>query len=166
MKHWSVQDAATLYGIKEWGNGYFGINSKGHLEVRPTQDENLVADVFEMVQYLRKKGVQTPLTLRFPQILADRVTEVNEAFRKAIREFDYDGSYQGVYPVKTNQVKEVVEEIVKAGNKYHYGLEAGSKPELMIALSMDLHPEALVLCNGYKDETFIRMALNPEPRPS
>jgi arginine decarboxylase len=159
MKHWSIQDAATLYGIKEWGNGYFGINSKGHLEVRPTQDENLVADVFEMVQYLRKKGVQTPLTLRFPQILADRVIEVNEAFRKAIREFDYDGTYHGVYPVKTNQIKEVVEEIVKAGNKYHYGLEAGSKPELMIALSMDLHPEALVLCNGYKDETFIRMAL-------
>ncbi|MBK8725108.1 MAG: biosynthetic arginine decarboxylase [Holophagaceae bacterium] len=159
MKHWSVQDAATLYGVKEWGNGYFGINSKGHLEVRPTQDENLVADVFEMVQFLRKKGVQTPLTLRFPQILADRVIEVNEAFRKAIREFGYDGSYQGVYPVKTNQIKEVVEEIVRAGNKYHYGLEAGSKPELMIALSMDLHPDALVLCNGYKDEAFIRMAL-------
>ncbi len=159
MKHWSIADAATLYGVTEWGNGYFGINSKGHLEVRPTQDENLVADVFEMVQYLRKKGVQTPLTLRFPQILADRVIEVNEAFRKAIREFGYDGSYQGVYPVKTNQIKEVVEEIVRAGNKYHYGLEAGSKPELMIALSMDLHPDALVLCNGYKDESFIRMAL-------
>ncbi len=159
MKHWSVQDAATLYGVREWGNGYFGINSKGHLEVAPTQDENLVADVHEIVQHLRKKGIRTPLTLRFPQILADRVEEVNEAFKKAIREFNYEGSYQGVYPVKTNQTKEVVEELVKAGHRYRYGLEAGSKPELMIALNMDLHPEALILCNGYKDETFIRMAL-------
>jgi arginine decarboxylase len=159
MKHWSVQDASTLYGVREWGNGYFGINSKGHLEVAPTQDENLVADVHEIVQHLRRKGIRTPLTLRFPQILADRVEEVNEAFRKAIREFGYEGSYQGVYPVKTNQTKEVVEELVKAGHKYRYGLEAGSKPELMIALNMDLHPEALILCNGYKDETFIRMAL-------
>ncbi len=159
MKHWSVQDASTLYGVREWGNGYFGINSKGHLEVAPTQDENLVADVHEIVQHLRKKGIRTPLTLRFPQILADRVEEVNEAFKKAIREFSYEGSYQGVFPVKTNQTKEVVEELVKAGHKYRYGLEAGSKPELMIALNMDLHPEALILCNGYKDETFIRMAL-------
>ncbi|HEU4951174.1 MAG TPA: biosynthetic arginine decarboxylase [Holophagaceae bacterium] len=159
MKHWTIQDAATLYGVREWGNGYFGINSKGHLEVAPTQDENLVADVHEIVQHLRRKGVRTPLTLRFPQILADRVEEVNEAFRKAIREFGYEGSYQGVYPVKTNQTKEVVEELVKAGHKYRYGLEAGSKPELMIALNMELHPEALILCNGYKDETFIRMAL-------
>lgn len=159
MKHWSVQDASTLYGVREWGNGYFGINSKGHLEVAPTQDENLVADVYEIVQHLRRKGIRTPLTLRFPQILNDRVEEVNEGFRKAIREFGYEGSYQGVYPVKTNQTKEVVEELVKAGHKYRYGLEAGSKPELMIALNMDLHPEALILCNGYKDETFIRMAL-------
>jgi len=159
MKHWTVQDAATTYGIKEWGNGYFGINGKGHLEVTPTRDENLCADVFEIVQHLRKKGIRTPLTLRFPQIIADRVTEVNEAFRKAIFEFGYEGHYQGVYPVKTNQTKEVVEEIVRAGHKYHYGLEAGSKPELIIALSMDLHPEAMILCNGYKDEAFIRMAL-------
>ena len=84
---------------------------------------------------------------------------MNEAFRRAISEFGYEGSYQGVYPVKTNQTKEVVEEILRAGNRYHYGLEAGSKPELMIALNMELHPEALVLCNGYKDEAFIRMAL-------
>ncbi len=159
MKHWTIQDAATLYGVKEWGNDYFAINAKGHLEVAPTQDENLVADVYEIVQHLRKKGVRTPLILRFPQILADRVIELHEAFRKAIKEFAYDGSYQGVYPVKTNQMKEVVEEIVRAGAKYHYGLEAGSKPELMIALSMELHPDAMVLCNGYKDESFIRMAL-------
>ena len=159
MKHWSVQDASTLYGVREWGNGYFGINSKGHLEVAPTQDENLVADVYEIVMHLRKKGIRTPLTLRFPQILGDRVAEVNDAFAKAIQEFKYEGSYQGVYPVKTNQTKEVVDELVKAGHKYRYGLEAGSKPELLIALNMDLHPEALILCNGYKDETFIRLAL-------
>ena len=159
MKHWTVQDAATLYGIREWGSGYFGINAKGHLEITPTKDESLSCDVYEIVQHLKKKGIRTPVNLRFPQVLADRVIEVNESFRKAIIEFGYEGGYQGVYPVKTNQTKEVVEEIVRAGNKYHYGLEAGSKPELMIALSIDLHPEALVLCNGYKDESFIRMAL-------
>lgn len=159
MKHFTIADAATLYGVKEWGYGYFGINSKGHLEVYPTQNENLGVDLYEAVQYLKKKGVPTPLTIRFPQILAQRVTELHEAFQKAMREFDYDADYQGVFPIKTNQVKEVVEEIVKAGNKYRYGLEAGSKPELMIALSMNLHPEALITCNGYKDEAFIRMAL-------
>ncbi|MBI4912173.1 MAG: biosynthetic arginine decarboxylase [Acidobacteria bacterium] len=159
IKHFTIQDAATLYGVKEWGNQYFGINSKGHLEVYPTQDENLCADVFEIVQHLRKKGLRTPLNLRFPQILQDRVEVLNEAFRKAIRQYEYDGSYQGVFPVKTNQTKEVVEEIVRAGHKYRYGLEAGSKPELMIALGSELHPEAMILCNGYKDEAFIRLAL-------
>lgn len=159
MKNFTIQDASELYGVKEWGYGYFGINSKGHLEVCPTQDENLSVDVFEIVQHLRKKGVHPPLLLRFPQILATRVQELNEAFRKAMRECNYEGDYQGVFPVKTNQMKEVVDQVVKAGFKYRYGLEAGSKPELMIALSMNLHPEALILCNGYKDENFIRMAL-------
>ncbi len=159
MKPFTIQDATELYGVKEWGDGYFGINSKGHLEVYPTQDENLCADLYEIVQHLRQKGVHTPTILRFPQILANRVQEINEAFRKAIKESEYEGDYQGVFPVKTNQMKEVVEQVVKAGFKYRYGLEAGSKPELMIALSMNLHAEALILCNGYKDENFIRMAL-------
>ena len=159
IKNFTVQDAMTMYGVREWGYGFFGVNSKGHLEVHPTRDENLSCDVYEIIQHLRKKGVDTPLILRFPQILAARVTELNEAFQKAIREYEYEGGYQGVYPVKTNQMKEVVDQIVKAGYKYRYGLEAGSKPELMIALSMNLHPEALVTCNGYKDETFLRMAL-------
>ena len=159
IKNFTVQDAMTMYGVREWGYGFFGVNSKGHLEVHPTRDENLSCDVYEIIQHLRKKGVDTPLILRFPQILAARVTELNEAFQKAIKEYEYEGGYQGVYPVKTNQMKEVVDQIVKSGYKYRYGLEAGSKPELMIALSMNLHPEALVTCNGYKDETFIRMAL-------
>ena len=159
IKNFTVQDAMTMYGVREWGYGFFGVNSKGHLQVHPTRDENLSCDVFEIIQHLKKKGVSTPVILRFPQILTARVTELNEAFNKAIREYGYEGGYQGVYPVKTNQMKEVVDQIVKAGYKYRYGLEAGSKPELMIALSMNLHPEALVTCNGYKDETFIRMAL-------
>ncbi|HLO67111.1 MAG TPA: biosynthetic arginine decarboxylase [Holophaga sp.] len=159
IKNFTVQDAMAIYGVKEWGYGFFGVNSKGHLEVHPTRDENHSCDVYEIVQHLRKKGVHTPLILRFPQILTARVTEINEAFHKAMREYDYAGSYQGLYPVKTNQMKEVVDQVVKAGYKYRYGLEAGSKPELMIALSMNLHQDALVTCNGYKDETFIRMAL-------
>jgi len=159
IKNFTVQDAMTMYGVKEWGYGFFGVNSKGHLVVHPTRDENLSCDVYDIVQHLRKKKVLTPLILRFPQILATRVTELNEAFHKAIQEYEYDGGYQGVYPVKCNQIKEVVDQICKSGYKYRYGLEAGSKPELMIALSMNLHPDALVTCNGYKDETFIKMAL-------
>jgi len=159
MKHFTVQDAVTMYGVREWGGDYFDINSKGHLEVFPTGDENLSCDLFEVVQHLVKKGVRTPISVRFPQILASRVTRLNESFRKAMKEYDYEGDYQGVYPVKTNQMKEVVDQVVKAGYKYRYGLEAGSKPEIMIALSMNLHEEALILCNGYKDESFIRMAL-------
>jgi arginine decarboxylase len=159
MKHFTIQDALAMYGVKEWGNEFFGVNSKGHLEVYPTQDENLCCDVYEIIQHLKKKGIQTPVTLRFPQILTTCVVGLNEAFRKAMREYQYEGDYQGVFPVKTNQLKEVVDQIVKSGHKYRYGLEAGSKPELMIALSMNLHPEALVTCNGYKDEAFIRMAL-------
>lgn len=159
IKNFTTQDSMAMYGVKEWGYGFFGINSKGHLEVYPTRDENLCADVYEIVRSLTKKGLHTPLVLRFPQILSTRVVELNEAFRKAMKEYEYEGDYQGVYPVKTNQIKEVVDQIVKSGYKYRYGLEAGSKPELMIALSMNLHPEALVTCNGYKDESFIRMAL-------
>lgn len=159
MKPFTIQDASQIYGVKEWGYGYFGINSKGHLEVYPTRDENLCADLFEIVEHLRKKGIRTPLNLRFPQILASRVQEINEAFRTAIKEADYDGDYQGVFPIKTNQMKEVVDHIAKSGYKYRYGLEAGSKPELMITLSMNLHEDAMILCNGYKDESFIRMAL-------
>ncbi len=159
MKHFTISDAAALYGVKEWGNGYFEINARGHLEVRPTQDENLTADVYEIVQALRKKGIRTPINLRFPQILKDRVEEINEAFRKSIREFDYEGGNQGIIPVEYIRIKEVVGAVVRAGNKYHYGLEAVSKPELMLALSMDRHEEALILSNGYKDESFIRMAL-------
>jgi len=159
LKHFTIQDAMAMYGVKEWSQGYFGINNKGHMDVYPTADENLGADIYEIVQALKRKGVRPPLVLRFPQILADRVITLNEAFRKVIKEYDYDGTYQGVYPVKTNQIKEVVDEIVRVGHRYRYGLEAGSKPELVVALSMDLHPDALVLCNGYKDETFIRMAL-------
>ncbi|NTV76129.1 MAG: arginine decarboxylase, partial [Holophaga sp.] len=98
IKNFTVQDAMSMYGVKEWGYGFFGVNSKGHLVVHPTRDENLSCDVFDIVQHLRKKGVATPLILRFPQILAARVTELNEAFHKAMREYDYAGSYQGVYP--------------------------------------------------------------------
>jgi len=159
MKNFTITDAMEMYGVREWGGGYFGINSKGHLEVHPTENENLSCDLFEIVQHLAKKGIKTPLSIRFPQILASRVVDLNEAFRKAMKEYDYEGDYQGVYPVKTNQMKEVVDTVAKAGYKYRYGLEAGSKPELIIALSMNLHPDALVLCNGYKDESFIRMAL-------
>ncbi|GDX12303.1 biosynthetic arginine decarboxylase [Acidobacteriota bacterium] len=156
---WTVQDSAKLYAIDEWGDGYFGTNAKGRIVAMPTRDESITIDLYEAVLRLKKLGVQTPVTLRFPQILEGRIKEIDGAFEKAIAEFNYNGDYNCIYPVKTNQIKEVVQEIVKVGNDYKLGLECGSKPELILALSINLHPDSLILCNGYKDEGFIKMAL-------
>ena len=155
----NIQQAAKIYRINEWGCDYFTINNKGHLVVHPTQNKNNYADLFEIVTYLKNNNLGTPLNLKFPQMLTSRVKEINEGFRKAIKDANYKGEYCGVFPIKANQVKEVVEQITEAGNKYHYGLEAGSKPELVIALSVKLHEKSMIFCNGYKDKSIIRMAL-------
>lgn len=154
----SVRDAVRLYGIENWGAGYFDVNEQGHLLVRPNRDERAV-DLHAVLARLRKRKVRFPMLLRFPQILSNRVAELFDAFEKSIAEYAYGNRYLGVFPVKVNQKREVVDELVAAGRDRGMGLEAGSKAELAVALSHRLHKDALVICNGYKDAPYVRMAL-------
>ena len=156
---WTVDDATALYMIDRWGDGYFGVAPDGNLYVSPLQDQGARIPVVEVVREALADGLQTPLLIRFQDILHHRVRTINNAFVKAIAENKYQGLYRGVYPIKVNQLKEVVEEIVAAGAPYHYGVEVGSKPELHAGLAVHEDPESLIVCNGYKDDGFIRTAL-------
>lgn len=158
-KAWTAQDSISLYNIDRWGSGYFGVNERGFLTVHPNQDKNTGINLCDVIQTAREKNLHTPLLIRFQDILRHRVQEINEAFRRSIKEFNYQGGYYGVFPIKVNQLREVAEEIINAGIPFHFGLEVGSKPELFAALAIHSDPEALIVCNGYKDPTFIRMAL-------
>jgi arginine decarboxylase len=160
MDGWTTEDAEELYRIQRWSDGYFGIGVDGKLLALPDVDrkESPIA-LQDVVDELRSQNVQFPVVMRFHDILKNRVRQLNEAFAAAIIEADYQAPYRGVYPIKVNQMREVVDEIVEAGRPYHYGLEAGSKPELMAVLSYDIGDEALTVCNGYKDEDFLRLAL-------
>lgn len=159
MKTWGVSDSLKLYNIENWGDQYFSINPSGNLTVHPRRGEGPGIDLSAVVQEVRESGVELPILIRFQDILRHRVVALNEAFRKSIAEFNYKGRYQGVYPIKVNQMREVVEEIIDAGRPYNYGLEAGSKAELVAVTSMNLSPDSLILCNGYKDYAFIKTAL-------
>ena len=156
---WDVESAISTYNVDGWGNGYFSINAAGNAEVRPLQEKGGAIDILEVVNEARNRGLGFPLVLRFQDLLRHRVESVNCAFRKAIEEFGYKNHYRGVFPIKVNQLREVIEEIVDAGQEFHFGLEAGSKPELVAALAMHKDPESLIICNGYKDRAFIRIAL-------
>lgn len=160
---WSPAKSAELYGTESWGHGFFGVNDKGHVTVR-LEDEETHAEVsiYEVIEGLRDRGTPLPLLLRFRDLLNSRITEINESFRKAIKDAKYRGEYRGVYPIKVNQQRQVIEEIAEFGKKYHYGLEAGSKPELIAALAHMQDPEAYIICNGYKDEEFIDLALHSQ----
>ena len=153
-------DAAALYGIPNWGKGFFAVSEDGDLLVLPTREEHRSVSIKHIVDEVALRGITTPIVVRFPQILSSAVANLNEAFARAIAEYDYGGVYRGVFPIKVNQKRVVVQQIIEAGRPYGYGLEAGSKPELLAALSADLPPESLITCNGYKDDVFIRMALN------
>jgi arginine decarboxylase len=153
-------EAEKLYGIENWGKGFFSVSDDGNLLVHPTRENARFIDLKGIVDDVALRGISTPVVVRFPQILASVVRELNDAFVSAIKEYEYDGVYRGVFPIKVNQKKIVVNEVIQAGRKYSYGLEAGSKPELLTALSSDLGPDALITANGYKDEAFIRLALN------
>ena len=155
---YGIRDARRLYGTEGWGNGYFDINEKGHLSVHPTRGEPGV-DLYDLVERLQARKLRLPLLVRFPQILENRVEELTGAFRAAIKEFRYPASYHGVFPIKVNQHRDVVEALVRAGRRRHLGLEAGSKAELAVALAQELGPDGLIICNGYKDEAYIRLAL-------
>lgn len=156
---WTLADSVETYEIRTWGNPYFGVNDKGNVVVHPYGPKGPSADLKELVDEVSRRGIGLPLLIRFSDILRRRVQELNEAFARAIEEFEFEGSYRGVYPIKVNQVGNVVEEILRAGRPYHFGLEAGSKPELLAVMAMLEDPEALVICNGYKDEEYIETAL-------
>jgi arginine decarboxylase len=156
---WTIQDARSLYNIDRWGANYFDINPEGHVVARPLHDAGVNVDLTDVIEEARGRGLKFPLLIRFQDILRHRVESINQAFRNAITEFEYQGTYRGVFPIKVNQLREVVEEILDAGKAYDFGLEVGSKPELLAGLALQDQEGALIICNGYKDPSFIRMAL-------
>jgi arginine decarboxylase len=153
-------EAGALYGIPHWGKGFFHVDDEGDLVVRPTREPSRGVALKQIVDEVALRGIATPMVIRFPQILSAAVANLNDAFARAIDEYGYANVFRGVFPIKVNQKRVVVDHIVEAGRRYGYGLEAGSKPELLAAIAADLGPECLITCNGYKDDTFVRMALN------
>lgn len=159
MKKWRIDDSRDLYNVKGWGVNYFDINDKGHATVCPLKDKGPAIDLYDLVQELSIRDVSTPMLLRFPDILDSRIEKINECFNNARVEYGFEGTYYGMFPIKVNQQRAVLEEVVRHGKKFNIGLEAGSKPELHAVLANMDNPDALIICNGYKDEDFIELAL-------
>jgi arginine decarboxylase len=159
LDKWKIQDALETYGVRNWGKGYFGISKAGHVTVHPGKRADEFIDLKELVDQLQARGIQLPILLRFTDILRHRVGEIYDAFKKAINEFEYQGDYCCVYPIKVNQQRQVVEEILDFGRPYRFGLEAGSKPELLAVMAVVNGADTPIICNGFKDDEFIRMAM-------
>ncbi|HEX9784590.1 MAG TPA: biosynthetic arginine decarboxylase [Opitutaceae bacterium] len=155
---WSPDKSVELYGFGRWGGGHFSVDGRGFVQVHPLGDERAIR-ILDVIEEAKGKGLKAPFTVRFQDLLHKRVHRLNEVFATAISEEGYSGTYRGVFPIKVNQLREVVEEILDAGREHKYGLEAGSKPELMIALALHEDNNRLIICNGYKDDDYIRMAL-------
>lgn len=158
MRKWRIEDSAELYNIPGWGLKYFSINDKGHVQVTPKEGGPAI-DLKEVIDTLQLRDVQAPVLLRFPDILDDRIRKISECFHRAAQEYEYKSKNYIVYPIKVNQMQPVVSEIVSHGNKYNIGLEAGSKPELHAVLAVNTHEDSIIICNGYKDEDYIELAL-------
>lgn len=156
---WTIEDSEELYRINGWGEPYFSINAVGHVTVSPQGDRGGSLDLFELVNALKQRNLELPLLIRFSDILEDRIERLNACFAKAIARYNYAGVYRGVFPVKCNQQRHLVEDLVRFGKPHQFGLEAGSKPELMIALATLDTPGALLICNGYKDREYIETAI-------
>src|SRR6267378_2161333 len=156
---WSIDQARNLYNVHRWGANYFDINEAGHAVARPLQDAGIAVDITDVIEEAKGRSLKFPLLIRFQDILRHRVESINLAFRSAISEFSYHGKYRGVFPIKVNQLREVVEEILDAGKPFDFGLEVGSKPELFAGLALQSQLGSLIVCNGYKDASFVRMAL-------
>lgn len=156
---WDIPSAIALYNIDRWGTGYFTINGSGNVQVMPTQAYGQAIDLMDVIGEARDRGMAFPLLIRFQDLLRHRVETINRAFQSAIAEANFQNVYKGVFPIKVNQLREVVEEIMDAGRPFNFGLEAGSKPELIAALAVHREPDSLIICNGYKDPTFIQNAL-------
>lgn len=157
-KAWTIESSEELYRINGWGEPYFSINAAGHITVSPKGDRGGSLDLFELVNALKQRNLGLPLLIRFSDILQDRIERLNACFAKAIARYNYPGVYRGVFPTKCNQQRHLIEDLVRFGKPHQFGLEAGSKPELMIALAMLDTPGALVICNGYKDREYIETA--------
>ncbi len=159
LHKWSIADSMDLYNVRQWGAGFFGINEKGNVVVSPRGVDGPRFDLKDLVDELRERGIGLPILIRFSDILRTRIRQLNDAFASAMKEHEYQGAYMGVYPIKVNQQRHVVEEIVHYGEPFRFGLEAGSKPELLAVLAVLESPEPLIICNGYKDEEYIDLAL-------
>lgn len=153
-----IEKNIETYGIDNWGADYFGVNRKGNLVVRAPENENLTADVKEIIDDLRARGVNTPILLRFPQLLFGQIRKLQTAFRKSIKEFEYEGGHLCVFPMKVNSNRAVIEEYLREGSRYNFGLEAGSKAELYAALGLEQAKDSLLVLNGFKDRDFIELA--------
>ena len=156
--NWTAAQSEELYGFKRWGANHFSVDSAGFVQVQPQADHRSIR-IMDVVDEAVGMGLKAPMVIRFQDKLRHRVVQLNEVFRKAIKEEGYKGEYRGVFPIKVNQLREVVDEIIAAGKDYNFGLEAGSKPELMIALAMHEGAQRLIICNGYKDDDYLRLAL-------
>lgn len=158
-KPWDTDAARACYNIDRWGARYFDINEAGQVIAKPLQDKGASVIISDVIEEAKARGLKFPLLVRFQDILRHRVERLNEAFRASIAEYGYNAKYRGVFPIKVNQLREVVEEILDAGKPYEFGLEVGSKPELFAGLALQDQAGSLIICNGYKDPTFVRMAL-------
>jgi len=157
--NWTVDDASALYMIDRWGAGYFDVNARGDLTVSPLQERGIAIPIIDALRQAQALNLHSPILIRFQDLLRHRVEMLNNAFNRAIADNNYRGVYRGVFPIKVNQLREVVEEILDAGRPFNYGLEVGSKPEIYAGLAVHSDPEALIVCNGYKDSSYIRMAM-------
>lgn len=160
LGRWTKEKSEELYGIKNWGAGYFSISDKGEVMVNPYKNNSAAAiSIMDIISGVRERGLDMPVLLRFENLLDSQISYLNNSFRKAMKELNYKGEYRGVYPIKVNQQQQVVEEVTKFGQRYHHGLEVGSKAELIAALSLMKDREACLICNGYKDEEFVDLGL-------
>jgi len=159
VKAWSIDKARELYGIARWGLRYFDINGRGQVTVAPLKEQGGSVAIVDVIKEAVEQGLHFPMLIRFHDLLRNRVERINKAFNDAIVELEYKSVYRGVYPIKVNQLREVVEEIIDAGKPFHHGLEVGSKPELYAALAFHEDRESLIICNGYKDALYIKTAL-------
>ena len=157
-KNWTIKDSISTYNIDKWGDKYFSINSKGNVSITLGNKSSKIVDLFTLVKELKSREINTPLIIRFNDILQDRITKLHDAFSKAIETYEYKNIYQGVFPVKCNQQKNVLEKIIEFGNPWDFGLEVGSKSELLIGLALLENQKSLLICNGYKDKKYIEVA--------
>ena len=158
MRKWRIEDSEELYNITGWGTSYFGINSKGHVVVTPRKD-GVGVDLKELIDELQLRDVALPMLIRFPDILDNRIEKTARCFQQASEEYGYKAQNFIIYPIKVNQMRPVVEEIISHGKKFNLGLEAGSKPELHAVIAVNTDSDSLIICNGYKDESYIELAL-------